>query len=337
MTALPSLGEKLTVAVVGARGFIGSRLVERLAVSGMEVVPIARTGPQVRLADARDADALTDAFEGCNTAVHAIAGDAAMITGTIPPLLEAAHRAGLKRIVYISSASVHGQSPAPNTNENSALVESQPFAYNTAKARAEAALMTFDRNVVAVARFKRPEISILRPGIVYGPRARWFIEFAQEWQSGTACLVNGGAGICNACHIDNLCEAVRLALTEPQAADQIFLIGDAEEMHWSDLYAPVAAAMERSLTDLPEAPERTGVSECPRRFDPRRLIDRFITKRSPSPQISAEMALLQSCRVRLSTDKATHVLGYRPPVSQAQGLAEAEAWLRKARPWRVGP
>lgn len=337
MTALPSDGEKLTVAVVGARGFIGSRLVERLAASGMEVVPIARTGSKVRLAEARDADALTEAFAGCDMAVHTIAGDAAMITGAIPPLLEAAQRAGLTRIVYISSASVHGQSPAPDTNEDSALAVSQPFAYNTAKARAETTLMTINRQDGDGADLKRPEISILRPGIVYGPRARWFTEFAQEWQSGTACLINGGAGICNACHIDNLCEAVRLALTKPQAANQIFLVGDAEEMHWSELYAPVAAAMERSLEDVPEAPVLTKDIKSPHRFHPDRLIRRFIKRRDVRPQISKEMALLQSCSVRLPTAKATRVLGYRPPVSKAQGLAEAEAWLREARPWQTKP
>lgn len=315
----------MRVAVVGARGFIGSRLVDRLGASGIEVVPVARPGSGLREADALDAGALAGAFSGCDAAVHAIAGDPATVTGAIPPLLDAARKAGLARVVYLSSASVHGQSPAPGTDEQSPLAADQPFAYNKAKALAEAMLTKADG----------PEIVILRPGIVYGPKTRWLSDFARDWHGGSACLVDGGTGICNACHVDNLAEAVRLALSVPQAADNIFLVGDGEEMRWRDFYAPVAAAMGRNLGDLPEAPEPAEDEAHPSLSRSRRLMEHALRRlpRRAAPRISREMALLQSCRVRLPIDKAVGVLGYRPPVTKAKALAEAEAWLRAARPW----
>ena len=47
--------------------------------------------------------------------------------------------AGVRRLVYLSSASVHGQAPAPGTDEESLFETRQPIAYNMAKAWAERA------------------------------------------------------------------------------------------------------------------------------------------------------------------------------------------------------
>tara|TARA_B100000378_G_scaffold97730_2_gene77507 strand:+ start:136187 stop:137146 length:960 start_codon:yes stop_codon:yes gene_type:complete len=314
------------VAVIGARGFIGARLVQKLVEAGLETVPVGRTGPgqppDMRVADALDSNALTHAIAKCDAAVHAIAGDPATITGAIAPLLEAARRTGVRRIVYLSSASVHGQSPAVGTDESSPLQTGQPIAYNNAKVEAE-------RLLQATNAASTPEIVILRPGIVHGPGSRWLRMFARAMHDRSACLVNRGDNICNACHVDNLVEAVRLALTVPQAAGEAIFIGDDKVVRWRDLYEPIAAAMGRSLNDLPDAPEPFDDAIEERRVS--RLLRRMFNRYSP--RISAELALLQSCQVRLPQTKAKRLLGYVPPVSLAQSKRDAERWLRTERPW----
>ena len=47
----------------------------------------------------------------------------------------------MRRLVYVSSASVHGQAPVPGTNEDSPVKRRQPIAYNNAKAWAERRLL----------------------------------------------------------------------------------------------------------------------------------------------------------------------------------------------------
>ncbi|UXN75615.1 NAD-dependent epimerase/dehydratase family protein [Devosia sp. A8/3-2] len=148
--------------------------------------------------------------------------------------------------MYLSSASVHGQSPAPGTTEQSPLSERQPIAYNNAKVRAERLLMSL-RQQGSV------EVSILRPGIVYGPRSYWIGGFADELLAGDAYLVDGGAGLCNGIYVDNLIRAITLALKAPAADGQAYLVGDAETYSWADLLRPVAGAPAFSLEDLPEA------------------------------------------------------------------------------------
>ncbi|TGQ20541.1 NAD(P)H-binding protein, partial [Mesorhizobium sp. M00.F.Ca.ET.220.01.1.1] len=120
-----------TVAVLGANGFIGCRTVELLQLSGWaNVRPIVRRPDafaslsrfaiDAMVADARDIQALTAAFAGCKYVVHAVAGDARTIVDAIEPVYRAAAAAGVLRLIYLSSASVHGQSPPPGTDETSA-------------------------------------------------------------------------------------------------------------------------------------------------------------------------------------------------------------------------
>ncbi|OWK21914.1 hypothetical protein AJ88_12900 [Mesorhizobium amorphae CCBAU 01583] len=117
-----------TVAVLGANGFIGCRTVELLQLSGWaNVRPIVRRPDTLAslsrfaidamVADARDLQALTAAFAGCQYVVHAVAGDARTIVDAIEPVYRAAAAAGVLRLIYLSSASVHGQSPPPGTDE----------------------------------------------------------------------------------------------------------------------------------------------------------------------------------------------------------------------------
>ena len=56
-------------------------------------------------------------------AVHAIAGGPSLILGSLAPVYQAAQEAGVRRLVYLSTASVHGQAPEPGTTESTPLGE----------------------------------------------------------------------------------------------------------------------------------------------------------------------------------------------------------------------
>lgn len=140
------------IAILGAGGFIGNRAVEMLTLGGhYEVRPVVRAAQSLalasrfaldgRIADGRDQVALEAAFGGCSAVIHAMAGDPQTIVAAIEPVYRAAAAAGVKRLIYLSSASVHGQSPALGTTELSPLSERQPIEYNNAKVRAERLLM----------------------------------------------------------------------------------------------------------------------------------------------------------------------------------------------------
>ena len=361
----------MRVAVLGAGGFIGNRTVEMLHLGGRaDVRPIVRRVSGMALAsrfaldchvaDARDGDALARAFAGCDVVVHAVAGDAAIILGTLAPMFHAARRAGVRRIVYLSTASVHGQAPPPGTDEESPLRDDQPIEYNNAKVRAE-------RRLGELRREGGVELVILRPGIVLGPRSAWIGRFADALLAGEACLVDRGGGVCNGIYVDNLVHAIELACTA--AVDgEAFLVADDEQVTWADVYQPVAAALCFALDELPEAvvpdvSSRPTPADALRRWRATRAIARALPQpfraalvmalggrahaagaddpwRLPArrtPTVTEEMALLYRCAHKLPFAKATRLLGYRPIVSFAEASERTVAWLAFAgyRPHRA--
>jgi nucleoside-diphosphate-sugar epimerase len=348
------------VAVIGAGGFIGNRLVEHWhGADRYEVVPVVRRPAALalakrfplggRIADVLDEEALATAMTGCDAAVATVAGPPATITGMAAPLIGAARRSGVRRIVYLSSQMVYGQAPAFGTLDETPLPRRHAFEYNRAKAEAEQAL----GRLAAAAGV---ELVTLRPGIVYGPRSRWTGSMANELLSGETFLVSDAPGVCNGIYVDNLVHAIERAIDVQGAAGQMFFVNDEEELRWSDLVEPVADALglDRAAIARPTLVEALGagpsfarrklrtVAKAALRTLPKRArravgaARRAALEHAPGAPIekpvtySREMALLQSCAVRLRHEKARNLLGYHPPVSHEQAMVRSIAWLRFA-------
>jgi 2-alkyl-3-oxoalkanoate reductase len=328
-----------------------------------EVRPVVRTASSLarssrfdldgRVADAFDVSALTAAFAQCDIVVHAVAGSLQVVTGTLEPVYAAAERARVRRLVYLSSASVHGQAPAPGTSDDSSLKLSQPLPYNTAKVRAE-------RKLARLRARGSVEVVVVRPGIVLGPRSFWVTSFAETLLAGHAYLINEGRGICNSIYVDNLVHALYLAMTVPGIDGQAFLVGDREQVTWLDVYRPIAEALGFDLQDVPSLDPVSRVAaryrwEAMRASRPaRQVLSLFhprlrravvaaltaLLRRSPrpspspwtvpppaSPRATLEMSLLYRCDYKLPHDKATRLLGYEPIVSFTEGCRRTVGWL----------
>jgi 2-alkyl-3-oxoalkanoate reductase len=355
----------MKVALMGASGFVGSRMVEIFHLGGLgEVRPIvrgfgalarlARFDLDYKIADAADERALMAAFAGCDFVVHAVHGHPAIVEDSIKPAYRAACAAGVKRLVYLSTASVHGQAPAPGTDERSILSNRQPVDYNNRKVRAERLLLK--------ERARGPvEVVILRPGIVFGPRDRWVSGIAQELLRGTAYLVNGGVGICNSIYVDNLVQAIHLALTTSHADREAFLIGDAETVTWAGLYELIARALGKPVTEIHQVakPEfRQSLKDRMEHFRSLKITQAVLPlfpakvkravkaaliawpepakqsswalPRRPAPVVTPEMAELHQCQYRLPFDKAKRLLGYDPRVTFEEGCRRSVEWLKFA-------
>jgi nucleoside-diphosphate-sugar epimerase len=359
----------LKVAILGANGFIGSRTVEMLHLEELaEVRPIVRTMYNLarlsrfdldcRVPDAFDQSALCAAFKGCDIIVHAIAGDHKTIVESLSPMYHAAEAAGVRRLVYLSSASVHGQSPNAGTDENSSLNDRQTIAYNNSKVHAEMQLRELRKKGSV-------EVVMLRPSIVFGPRSYWISSFASDLLGGQAYMVDGGKGICNSIYIDNLIHAIYLACTTEGIDGEAFIVGDDETITWRDFYRPVVEAFGFNLdtvhdvTYKPRTKSRkeqlkqildSGPSQKILSLFPNKLLSatkagvsaliarphqhsspwtftRFQEASSIQPIASLEISLLHQCQYKLPDAKARKVLGYSPSVSFAEGSRRTAGWL----------
>jgi len=353
----------MKVALIGAGGFIGNRIVEQLHLgSSHQVVPIvrkpyrlalpARFDLEWRLGDALNVDSLTESLKGCDAVIHAAIGDPRQIEAMPAILAEAAANAGVFRLVYLSTASVHGQAPAQGTTESSPLNTSHSMDYNNAKVRAE---QSFFQECTR----RRLTGFALRPGVVYGPRSRWITDLAQDLRLGQAWLFNGGAGICNSIYVDSLGSAAIAALTAPAAAAGPYLIGDNETVSWRDFYHSIADGLgldPSSIVQIDRLPafkrsasaqvQRVVASPGVQRLLPlipgalKRTTKQFIaatqTPPSPnawrlpaksSPRITEELALLQQCTWKFSHQPAAERLGYKPKVSFKEAIDRSLAWF----------
>jgi nucleoside-diphosphate-sugar epimerase len=241
----------------------------------------------------------------------------------------------VRRMVYLSSAVVHGHAPLPGTDERSELSLDQPLEYNRAKILAE-------RRLLELRERGRVEVVILRPGIVYGPGSQWTRRLAEQLRAGRGMLPDGGAGICNAIFVDNLIHAIDRAIAVAEADGEAFLLNDAELVTWRDMIAPIADVVGVDIDRLPQPSSASILRPQPSYAD--RLIDRLPGRAGRSlakvrrvfdraaanlpPGADYEMALLHSCRVRLPTAKAERLLGFSPPVSFPEGYRRSVAWLR---------
>jgi len=177
--------EALRICITGATGFIGRHLCTRLG-DRRTWTAVGRTPPEdvglpiaFHSADlSQEGDARHAIPEGTDVLVHLacyrggekdVTGHFRTTTAGTLFLCDAARRAGVKRIVLLSSTSVYEPIVPPDgvIGEDAARVFSRPLAYGFTKKWAEDAARL-------QAMLAEPAIScwILRPGLVVGPGLR---------------------------------------------------------------------------------------------------------------------------------------------------------------------
>jgi 2-alkyl-3-oxoalkanoate reductase len=355
------------IAILGASGFVGVRLVEMLHLGQRRplrpivarpasLAPLARFSLDCRLADPTDPAKLAAALEDCDVLINLATGNPEVIHALAAPVYAAAARARVRRLVFTSSAAVHGQAPAPGTTEATPLPARHQFPYNTAKAQAEQSLRR--------ARAAGPvELVILRPGIVWGPRSRWVVDAVWGIRSGTFGWLDGGRGIINPIYVDNLVHALDLACHAP-VDKETFLLNDPAPANWREFYTPWLTACGVAPDSVPDAPpfsprhgwraqfERLRVHPFTQRLAPsvpgvlKRTLKAMAAAvpEPPAPDpfggygeiatgptpLSEEMTALQRCAWRFPVTAAASRLGWNPLVDWPTAVERTSAWLRFA-------
>jgi nucleoside-diphosphate-sugar epimerase len=326
----------MKIAVTGAGGFVGARLIESfhlgegptlaaIAQHPSEFTSAARFAIDLRVADFLNVDSLARSFTGCSAVVHATRSAPADMKRATTVLCRAAAQAGVRRIVFLSSADVHGLRPPVGTEEKSTLHTNHSDELLNSMVIAERQFFTECRQL-GLAGYA------LRAGFLYGPRSDAIASLAAALQGGRAWLVHRGKGICNSLYVDNLAAAVRVALKAKTGAGSAFLVTDAEAVTWHDFYHTAAQELNVAPSSIrhldatsiapgsaAEIPEATAVSTVQTPAPP------------TSPFLSADMIARQQCEWQLPTARATKELGYRPTVPVAEGMRRSCAWWRFAQ------
>jgi len=315
--------KSLHVMVTGANGFVGQALCAEAIRRGLHIRGATRSacelpiGAEPVIVGKIDGETdWTSALHNVDVVIHLAARVHVMKEAAADPLAEflkvnlhgttnlakQAARAGVRRLVYVSSIKVNGE----QTGEAAPFTElSQPNPkdpYAISKLQAEQALQR-------IAQETGLEVAIVRPPLVYGPGVKGnFISLLTAIERGIPLPLASANNARSLVYVGNLVDALIACATHPSANGQTYLVSDGEDVSTAVLAEKIARALGRNsrLFHLPPALLRAVAALAGRSEQADRLFG----------------------SLRVSNEKIRGELSWSPPYTLEQGLRATAGWYR---------
>jgi nucleoside-diphosphate-sugar epimerase len=231
-------------------------------------------------------------------------------------LLDACKGQALSRFILMSSLGVYPMRNHNGTDETQPLPRSHRDGYSQSKVEAEQLAMHYYQE------FGVPVV-ILRPGFVYGPRDRTVMpRIINGLREGRLRYPGGGLAALNTIYVNNLVDAVFLAVECEKAVGQAYNLTDGEFVSKRRFIEAIADALE-----LPH-PTRTPplwlawlVTWCSEKMAKLRGA-------KEAPNFNFTRLKFMGYNLDFSIQKAMDDLGYRPRVNFEEAIGETMAWYR---------
>ena len=313
----------MRLLITGASGFVGQTLCQQALTQCFNVRGVLRKHgnlPQgiqtVNVGEIHGSTDWTAALQDVDIVIHLAARVHLMNDKSLDPLAEyrkvnvqgtenlaiQAALAGVKRLVFVSSIKVNGETTSVDNKFTDAAPPAPQDPYSISKYEAEKILhRTAEKTGI--------EIVILRLPLVYGPGVKGnFLQMLKILNKGIPLPFASVSNLRSLLYVDNLVDALLVCATHQAASGQTYHVSDGQDISTPDLLRQLGKAMGR--------PAR--LFTCPPAL--LKLAGHLIGK---SSQIER---LLGSFRV--DSGKIKIELNWRPPCSLGEGLLKTGAWFQ---------
>lgn len=324
----------MRILVTGATGFVGGAAARRLRSRGHQLTVTGRNPEKGRSLQADGLDFvaadLTD-----RASVYGLVADqdlvvhAAALTSpwgsrhafwsanvdAVDHILEACARHGVKRLVHISSPSVHATRRGHRTDVPEDAPWERPLnAYILTKREAE----------LRVQASAVPSV-VLRPRAVFGPGDNAVLpRIIDALERRRLPLIGGGEHRIDLTYIDNLSQAIERACFEDAAIGGVYHVANGEPRRLVDLIKTLCDALE-----LPFPSRRLPFSVAYGAAAAVELTHKLLPLGEPALTRYGVTAV--GCGTTLDITAARRDLGYAPEVDLDEGIARFVTWWKAQR------
>ena len=320
----------MRIFLTGASGFVGSHLAQSLIAADHELVCHFRapqainteshSNPEVWSGSLNDVEGLSKRLQGLDVVIHCAAemklwnSEKALLDTNVfmtKNILESARKAGIKKLIYMSDASIAKNPLGPNLNiaESRDLPLLKNFPYSQSKSQAEQLVLHAGNETL--------QTISLRPSSIWGKG-----DIVDRFLGRAADLnkfgwFDQGNYPFSTCYIQNLCEAVKKALLS-DSNQESFFISDGPPMQFRQW---MSTRLKAGHYKVPTLSISRSLARPLARFTENGW--KYLPLRGEPPLIR-EMVHLMAHPFSVSIQKAKDQLGYEPIYAMKDGMLEIE-------------
>lgn len=327
------------VLVLGGTGFVGSHLVDRLAAAGHRVRVLSRSGrwgwdesPPMTSFGVCDLESpasrskLEDELRKCAVTVH-LSGTlfrpatpraryrALHVDGT-SRLVEAMHRAiardgSARRLVHVSTTGVLGPTGTSPSSEDAPA--NPTTVYESTKYEGE--------RVALDGRGGGLEVSVGRPGLVYGPRDLHLLGLWKAIRDGRFRLIAGGRALWQPVHVSDVAAGLERMAFASDTDGQVFHLAGPAQLSWREIAECVASSLSRRVRGPGIPFSLAWLSGI--------VLEGIYVPFAGDPPMSRSRARTFTQHRVYDISRARERLGWEPAIDFESGVRETTAWYRE--------
>ena len=323
----------MTILVTGATGFLGSALTRELLKQKQEVRILARDVDKARTqfgeavtiipGEITDATQVQQAVDGVSIVYHLVGRlyhpsvptelyRMTHVEGTRILLAACQEQPQLQSIVHCSTTGAHGVTGPTPAAEDAPYAPTNPY---------EATKLESEMLALQAHRTQGLPVSVVRPGLVYGPGDIHLLGFFASIKKGLFRVIDGGSALLHPIYIDDMTQAFLLCAEQPQAIGRSYNIAGSSPVTIHQIATAIAHTLGK---ELPGGSIPLWLANLA--SDIFAVIPDFAGERAPLTR--SRVQFLTHSRV-YNTSRAQIELGFQPQVDLDIGMQHTAQWYTK--------